>query len=78
MNAKDKLKMPVVGLPDPPITREVSLPAVVSVRYLAEVCGESVEATGSQLNMSVDRSVSFHVAAKLLRKYGIESKFAAA
>jgi hypothetical protein len=59
-------------VPDPPITRQVSLPEMVSVKYLAEVCGASRYAIA--VLTSVNRSVNFELAAKILRKYGIEAK----
>lgn len=66
-------KIPDVPLSGPPKTRQVPLPPVVSVRYLAEVCGVSAEVLSTQIGYHIDRSVSFHVAAGILRKYGIEA-----
>jgi len=65
--------------PDPPITRQVSLPEIVSVKYLAEVIGASLYTMNMLMNalkvpISVDRSVDFEVAARILRKFGIEAK----
>ena len=76
MNSKRKPK--IVGIPDvtlrgPPPTRQVSLPPIVSVRYLAEVCGVSADVLSAQMGYDVDRSVSFQIAAGILRKYGIEA-----
>src|ERR1700733_9835181 len=66
--------------PLPPISRLVSLPDVVAVRYLAEVSGASLNTIilelreGYSVNRSVNRSVDFELAAKILRKYGIAAK----
>jgi hypothetical protein len=69
----------VPPMPDPPITRQISLPQKVSVRYLAEVSGASlgpIEMLMRELRIcvSVMRSIDFEDAAKILRKYGIEAK----
>jgi hypothetical protein len=66
-------------VPPPPITRQVSLPEVVAVKYLAEVSGASLYTIALDMQelregTSVDRSVDFELAAKILRKYGIAAK----
>ena len=66
-------------VPPPPITRQVSLPEVVAVKYLAEVSGASLHTIVLDMQelregTSVDRSVDFELAAKILRKYGIAAK----
>ena len=81
MNSKRKPK--IVGIPDvpllgpsisdPPVTRKVALPPIVSIKYLAEVCGVSAAILSNQIGYHVDRSVSFQIAAGILRKYGIEA-----
>jgi hypothetical protein len=66
-------------LPDPPITRRIRLPEIVSVRYLAEILAETtrtpfwtmVSQVSGHVGVSVDRSISFRDAARVLRKYGI-------
>jgi hypothetical protein len=65
--------------PEPPITRQVSLPEKVSVRFLAEISGQSLYTIATvmwQLGIyvSVDRSVDFEDAAKILRRYGIAAE----
>ena len=60
------------AVPDPPIIRQVSLPEKVSVKYLAEITGASVRTMTTLV--SIHRSVDFEVAARILRKYGIEAK----
>jgi len=78
-NRKPKIaKIPDIALRGPPVTRQVSLPPIVSVKYLAEVCGVSVDILSTQIGYSVDRSVTFQVAAGILRKYGIDVTIAAA
>ena len=61
---------------EPPIICRVALPEVVSVKYIAEISGQdldSVVAVMSQLRIiiSVNRSISFDDAARILRRYGI-------
>ena len=63
-------------IPDPPITRQVVLPDMVSVQYLVEVSGASAYTIAlvmqeMRVGSNVGRSVDFDVAAKILRKYGI-------
>jgi hypothetical protein len=65
-------------VPDPPITRQVSLPEMVSVKYLAELSGASLYTIALDVQelregTRLGRSVSFELAAKILRKYGIEA-----
>ena len=66
----------LAAVPLPPITRQVSLPDVVAVKYLAEVSGASLYTITLDMHelgasTSVHRSVDFELAAKILRKYGI-------
>jgi hypothetical protein len=66
-------------VPDPPITRQVSLPEKVSVKYLAEVSGASlytITILMQELHIvgEVSRSIDFEDAAKILLKYGIAAK----
>jgi hypothetical protein len=61
---------------DPPVTLWISLPEKVSVRFLAEISGQSlcaIQAMMYQLRIcvGVNRSLDFDDAAKILRKYGI-------
>jgi hypothetical protein len=62
--------------PLPPITRKVTLPNVVAVRFLIEISGqkpETVTGVMTQLHILVDvnRSVEFRVAQEILRHFGI-------
>jgi hypothetical protein len=64
---------------DPPITRLVSLPEKVSIKYLAEISGASLYTMSivldeMQVFVRVDRSVDFETAVRILRKYGIAAK----
>jgi hypothetical protein len=78
----DAIKLEQASLPaapEPPITRRVSLPEKVSVRFLAETCGQSLYTIATvmwQLGIyvSVDRSVDFEDAARILRRYGIAAE----
>ena len=68
----------IVKIPDgpltwPPVTRQVALPPIVSVKYLAEVCGVSPEAMSVEIGYRADRSVNFQIAAGILRRRGIEA-----
>jgi hypothetical protein len=72
--------LPPVKLP--PIFKCVSLPDMVAVKYLVEVTGASLYTITLDMGelgggTSVDRSVDFELAAKILRKYGISAKRAA-
>jgi hypothetical protein len=63
-------------VPDPPIVKYVTLPAKVSLGYLAEVTGQELatiidELVHLRLFLGMHRSLDFEDAAKLLRKYGI-------
>jgi hypothetical protein len=65
-------------VPDPPIVKHVTLPAKVSVGYLAEVTGQELariidELVGMKLFLGMYRSIDFQDASKLLRKYGISA-----
>jgi hypothetical protein len=65
--------------PEPPITRHVTLPEKVSVRFLAEISGQALDTIArvmSQLRIgvSVERSVDFEDAARILRRYGIAAE----
>ena len=65
--------------PEPPIRRHIALPEKVSVKFLAEISGQTlneVVTLMSQLRVlvSVNRSVDFDDAAKILRKYGIAAE----
>jgi|SRR5580692_692336 hypothetical protein len=67
---------------DPPITRQISLPEVISVQYLADISGVSLHTMTTlmdemRVGVNVGRSVDFEVAAKILLKYGIAAKRAA-
>jgi hypothetical protein len=59
---------------NPPITRQVFLPEKVSVKYLAEVSGAGIFAISMHASVSINRSVAFEEAARILLKYGIEAK----
>lgn len=61
---------------DPPITKRVTLPEIVSVRFLAQITGQQIEVIIRwmwALRICVDkhRSVSFEEAEKVLRKFGV-------
>jgi hypothetical protein len=65
--------------PDPPITRQVVLPEKVAVKYLAEASGQDLNIIVALMRelhiiVSVDRSVDFEDAVKILRRYGIAAK----
>jgi len=55
----------------PPVTRRVTLPEVVAVRYLAELLRLSKEDVSALCGYFGERSVPFDQAQKILRKYGI-------
>jgi hypothetical protein len=55
----------------PPITRHVTLPAVVAVRYLADLLKMSPQEIASLSGYSELRSMPFDQAQKILRRYGI-------
>jgi hypothetical protein len=55
----------------PPITREVILPDVVAVRYLAELLHLSPEDAAKVSGYFDGRSVPFERAQRILRRYGI-------
>ncbi|SRR6266487_6446371 len=62
--------------PYPPVTRHVRLPEKVSVLFLAEASGQDLHAimevmTELRIIVSVNRSVDFADAQKILRRYGI-------
>jgi hypothetical protein len=64
--------------PDPPITRRITLPEKVSVQFLAETSGKSIYVVAALMSrlrifVSVQRSMDFDDAAKVLRKFGIEA-----
>jgi hypothetical protein len=66
-------------VPEPPVTRHVKLPQKVAVRFLAETSGETLYSVAALMNqlricISVDRSVDFEDAAKILRRYGIAAE----
>ncbi len=68
-----------VDAPEPPINRHLTLPEKVAVKYLAEISGQKlhdVSALMEQLRIcvSVNRSVDFDDAVKILRKYGIAAE----
>ena len=55
----------------PPITRRVTLPDVVAVRYMAELLQLSKEEVSALCGYFAERSVPFDQAQKILRNYGI-------
>jgi len=60
----------------PPITRKITLPNVVAVRYLVEISGQDLATinalmTGLRIFVDVNRSVDFGTAQKILRHFGI-------
>jgi len=68
--------------PDPPITRRVTLPGVVSVKFIAEATGQSLHKIANRMNelriiVSVNRSIEFDDAVRILRRYGIGADRAA-
>jgi hypothetical protein len=63
----------------PPITRKLTLPNIVAVRYLGEVSGQdlaTINAIMTELRIFVDvnRSVDFGAAQRILRHFGIEAQ----
>ena len=68
-----------VDAPEPPIARRISLPEKVSVKYLVEISGQKLHEVVALMDLlhicvSVNRSVDFEDAAKILRKYGIAAE----
>ncbi len=62
---------------EPPITRHVSVPEKVTVKYMAELSGQPryvITGIMNQLGVSADRSVPFEDAAEILRKFGIAAE----
>jgi hypothetical protein len=62
--------------PYPPITRKVTLPDVVAVRFLVEASGQELDTIVALMNklrigVDVNRSVDFGAAQKVLRHFGI-------
>src|SRR5678816_1692923 len=60
----------------PPITRKVTLPNVVAVRFLVEVSGQEPEVVTGLMNklhifVDVNRSVDFGSAQRVLRHFGV-------
>lgn len=60
-----------VAVPLPPITREVTLPDIVAVRYLAELLQMSTRDAAGVSGYFGGRSVPFEKAQRILRRYGI-------
>ena len=65
---------PAVGYP--PVTKRVTLPEKVSVRFLAEFSGQDLHTINRVLHelriaVDVNRSVDFEDAQRILRRYGI-------
>jgi hypothetical protein len=60
-----------VSTPLPPITRRVTLPEVVAVRYMAELLQLSKEEVSALCGYFGERSVPFDKAQQILRRYGI-------
>ena len=63
-------------IPEPPITRRVTLPEKVSVKFLAEISDQTLDAIAAVMRqlrivVSVDRSVDFEDAVRILWRYGI-------
>ena len=74
----DVIRSQPLPVPDPlpPITRRVTLPEIVAVRYLAELLGADIhslfaEMCEMRIGVSWYRSMSFDEAQKLLRRRGI-------
>jgi len=60
----------------PPVTKRVTLPEKVSVRFLAEFSGQDLHTIDKVLHelriaVDVNRSVDFEDAQRILRRYGI-------
>lgn len=69
-------KKPRSARADPPITRRVTLPKNVTVRYLAEITGLKLHRAIQELNrlglgLTDNRSLDFGRAAEFLKKHGI-------
>ena len=68
----DVIRLQPHAVPDPmPVTRRVTLPPVVAVRYLAELLQLSKEDVSALCGYYPERSVPFDEAQKILLKYGI-------
>jgi len=76
----DVIKLPKApepgSAPYPPITRKITLPNVVAVRFLVETSGQDVETIVALMHklriiVDVNRSVDFGTAQKILRHFGI-------
>jgi hypothetical protein len=66
------------SVPEPPITRRIALPEKVSVQFLAKTSGQTIYVVAALMSrlrifVSVQRSMDFDDAAKILRKFGIEA-----
>ena len=68
-----------LAAPEAPISYYVGLPEIVSVKYVAELAGQDLQSIVAimrelRINVSVERSISFEDAAKILRRYGIAAR----
>ena len=66
------------SVPDPPITRRITLPEKVSVQFITKTSGQTIYVVAALMSrlrifVSVQRSVDSDDAAKILRKFGIEA-----
>jgi len=64
------------SVPAPPITKKVTLPGVVAVRFLIDVSGQEPETVTGLMNnlhilVDINRSIDFAAAQKILRQFGI-------
>ncbi len=60
----------------PPVTRNITLPNVVAVRFLIEVSGQEPEVVTDLMHklhilVEIDRSIDFGAAQRVLRHFGI-------
>jgi hypothetical protein len=69
-----RLRPRKVSISLPPITRRVTLPEIVSVRYLSKLLGFDIS---NWRGRSAPRSIPFDQARRILRSYGIEAEQAA-
>ena len=69
-----RLQPKKVSISLPPITRRVTLPEIVSVRYLSKLLGFDISNWRGHF---APRSIPFDQARRILRSYGIEAEQAA-
>jgi hypothetical protein len=63
----------------PPATRNITLPGVVSVRFLIEASGQRPEVVTALMRelhilVDIDRSIDFGAARRVLRHFGVSAE----